>query len=356
MVDERTLPSRAFLMLLAVAACTGRFDGRRNADPGMETGGSSGDEGGSGGTGGDGDGGSGGSGGSGLAVDAGALLSGRDGGIAAGCVGGVVPAAIQSLLKVRCQLCHGNPPLAGVPGSLVTPDDFMRVTKADPTKTMAELSIARVTTTMVLQRMPPAPATPLSATEVQTLRAWIEGGMRLEGCSSDPGALPADAGPPPDAGPDPFAVAPRCTSGTTWTRGNAESPLMQPGVACIACHAKSGEAPRFAFGGTLYPSGHEPDQCNGADGTGSAQGAMVVVLDSAGVSATANVNAAGNFYASARVTLKPPLKAKVVYMGRERLMIGAVPSGDCNTCHTQKGTTTVTTMGAVPAPGRILLP
>jgi hypothetical protein len=41
-------------------------------------------------------------------------------------------------------------------------------------------------------------------------------------------------------------------------------------------------------------------------------------------------------------------------MGRERAMIGAVPHGDCNACHTQTGTTTVT--GGVKAPGRILIP
>jgi hypothetical protein len=126
---------------------------------------------------------------------------------------------------------------------------------------------------------------------------------------------------------------------------------MQPGVACIACHSR-GEGPRFAFGGTVYPSAHEPDQCNGA----AAQGATVVVVDSAGTSVMATVDGSGNFYARGRVTLTPPLKAKVVFMGRERIMIGAVPSGDCNACHTQKGTTTVTTMGAPTAPGRILLP
>jgi hypothetical protein len=90
---------------------------------------------------------------------------------------------------------------------------------------------------------------------------------------------------------------------------------------------------------------------------GSARGAQVVVVDAAGKSFTAAVNAAGNFYLNARTTVvMPPLKAKVVFMGRERVMIGAVPSGDCNVCHTQAGTTTVTGMAALKAPGRILLP
>jgi hypothetical protein len=46
--------------------------------------------------------------------------------------------------------------------------------------------------------------------------------------------------------------------------------------------------------------------------------------------------------------------AKVVSMGRERAMIESQTSGDCNSCHTQNGTTPV---GAtMKAPGRIVLP
>jgi hypothetical protein len=130
---------------------------------------------------------------------------------------------------------------------------------------------------------------------------------------------------------------------------------MQPGEPCVACHQK-GEAPRLAFGGTVYPSAHEPSQCYGANGTASAQGAEVVLVDAAGMTFTAKVNAAGNFFVRATTVVTPPIRAKVVFMGRERVMIAAVPSGDCNACHTQKGTTTVTTPGSLPAPGRIILP
>jgi hypothetical protein len=169
------------------------------------------------------------------------------------------------------------------------------------------------------------------------------------GGSSAGGAGSGATSRPSDGGPDPFAAPATCTSGTTWTGGVRESPLMQPGEPCVACHDKGG-APRLSFGGTVYASGHEPSQCNGA------QGAEVVLVDAAGTTVTAKVNAAGNFYGSARAALTPPLKAKVVFQGRERLMVGAVPSGDCNACHTQKGTTTVTTPGALSAPGRIVLP
>jgi hypothetical protein len=264
---------------------------------------------------------------------------------AAGCA--PVPADVQQVLGSRCQLCHGARPLATVPSSLVTAADFARAAKSNPAMTVGEVTLMRLTTTDPKLRMPPAPADPLTPDEIQTLRAWFDAGMPPSTCG--------DAGATVDPGPDPYAVAPRCTSGTTWTGGNRESPLMQPGEPCVACHS-SGEAPRLSFGGTIYPSAHEPSQCYGASGVASAQGAAVVVVDATGKSVTASVNAAGNFYVSARAALTPPLKAKVTFMGRERVMIGAVDSGDCNACHTQKGTTTSVAPATVPAPGRILLP
>jgi hypothetical protein len=236
-----------------------------------------------------------------------------------------------------------------VPGSLMTSDDFALPAKSNPSLTMAESTMMRVTSASTMLRMPPVPATPLTTAEIQTLHTWISAGHPPAACN--PGTTSPDGGAasPPDAGPDPFAAPAKCTSGTMWTVG--ETAGMRPGEACVACHTR-GEAPRLSFGGTVYPSAHEPNECNGT----GAQGAEVVVVDAAGMTFTAKVNAAGNFYASASVPVMPPLKAKVVFMGRERLMIGAVPSGDCNACHTQKGTTTVTTPGSLPAPGRILLP
>ena len=125
---------------------------------------------------------------------------------------------------------------------------------------------------------------------------------------------------------------------------------MQPGEACVACHAKpGGEAPRLAFGGTVYPSAHEPSQCNGADGSNGAKGASVVVIDAEREVVLCQRQRRGELLRQARVNVVPPLKAKVVWMGRGRVMIGAVPSGDCNACHTQTGTTTVTTPGTVRA-------
>jgi hypothetical protein len=152
-------------------------------------------------------------------------------------------------------------------------------------------------------------------------------------------------GGPSRGGPigDPFAAAPVCTSNTTWTLGTRGSASMQPRVACINCHSSGGEGPRFAIAGTVYPTAHEPDQCDGASGS---TGVAIVITGADGKTVTLTPNAAGNFSSSATVTT--PYQAKVTYMGRERLMVAAQTSGDCNSCHTQSG--------ANAAPGRILLP
>jgi hypothetical protein len=121
---------------------------------------------------------------------------------------------------------------------------------------------------------------------------------------------------------------------------------MEPGQACIGCHATPGdEAPTFTIAGTLYPTGHEPDNCNGA--SGQATGAKIVVTGNNGSSLTLTPNSVGNFFTT--TSLPPPYKAKVVSTsGSERVMSGTASSGDCNSCHTQNG--------AQNAPGRITLP
>jgi hypothetical protein len=165
------------------------------------------------------------------------------------------------------------------------------------------------------------------------------------------GTTPGTGGGGPGGGvggaaglPDPFSVAPTCTSKKTWTGGNEGSASMNPGKACISCHKSSGgEAPAYAIAGTIYPTAHEPDLCNGANGS---DGAQIVIVGADGKTVTLTPNSVGNFYSS--TTVKLPYQAKVVYMGREQVMAETQTSGDCNSCHTQNG--------ANNAPGRILLP
>jgi hypothetical protein len=138
---------------------------------------------------------------------------------------------------------------------------------------------------------------------------------------------------------DPFAAAQKCTSGNDWSSG--EGPTMRPGEACISCHSASG-GPRLAVAGTVYPTAHEPDDCDGAGDTG----AVVVIVDVNGQEHALPVNQAGNFTLSG--TLALPYNASVVVGAAERSMGSSQSTGDCNGCHTQSGSNG--------APGRIVLP
>jgi hypothetical protein len=145
-----------------------------------------------------------------------------------------------------------------------------------------------------------------------------------------------DSGESLDA-PDPLSFPARCTSGETWN-GVTKDQNMRPGESCPTCHAN------FELAGTLYPTGHEPNDCDGVDGLTTA--ATIVVTDATGLVITLYPNMVGNFFTS--VTVTPPFHAKVVFNGTERAMTAAQTIGACNSCHTQTG--------ANGAPGRITLP
>lgn len=141
--------------------------------------------------------------------------------------------------------------------------------------------------------------------------------------------------------PGPFDLAPHCTSGTRW-KGDEPSPLMYPGSACNACHEADIGTPRFHVAGTVYPTGHEPDNCNGP------MGAIVEITDFDGATFSLETNTAGNFMLLITERVVFPIHARVIADGQARAMLGNVTTGDCNACHTQDG--------ASLAPGRIVLP
>jgi mono/diheme cytochrome c family protein len=122
---------------------------------------------------------------------------------------------------------------------------------------------------------------------------------------------------------------------------------MTPGGNCIQCHATTGgEGPLFQLAGTVYPSAHEPANCNGANGNGPG-GAVVVATGANGVEVRMPTNGVGNF-AGWSTGLTFPYTARVEYQGRTRAMVAPQTNGDCNVCHTLAGT--------AGAPGRIMLP
>lgn len=148
---------------------------------------------------------------------------------------------------------------------------------------------------------------------------------------------------------DPFSGPVVCTSGVRSDINQAEGPQMGPGWACITCHQASNvatgenDAPIFAFAGTVYPGGHEPNDCVAS----ASEGAEIEIRDANGTVYIQPANAAGNFF-DETPGFAYPYRAKVTFQGRERNMLSAQLNGDCNSCHSEQGDRA--------APGRIVLP
>lgn len=133
-----------------------------------------------------------------------------------------------------------------------------------------------------------------------------------------------------------------CVSGDEWTWGNEESPLMNPGEACIACHDRENEGPMYLAAGTVYTAYDEPNDCNGPSGI------EVELTDANGDVHTANTNGAGNFFWTSNAGIAFPVTARVLDGGVEvAAMAAEITDGDCNTCHSASGS------GG--APGRIAI-
>ncbi len=254
-------------------------------------------------------------------------------GTGGGSDGGVVvdiPCDISTIVSTYCWTCHGPQPGGGASFSLVTDAEFKAVSPLYPGQTYGQRAVVRMADTAL--PMPPSPNASVPSADQTTFSAWVSSGMPSGTCTTD-GGFP-DAGPP-----DPLNDSPRCTSGQSYT--GSEGSTMRPGEACVACHQARG-GPGFNIGGTVYPTGHEPNDCVAS----SAAGAVVTVKDSKGVTASFTANGNGNFSGSASLTF--PITAVVTFNGKSRAMTTAVASGDCNSCHTQTG--------ANGAPGRVTLP
>ncbi|HEY3452939.1 MAG TPA: hypothetical protein VGK67_41740 [Myxococcales bacterium] len=155
---------------------------------------------------------------------------------------------------------------------------------------------------------PMPPAGLLAASEVAAFEKWIVDGMPQGTCAT-------------------AVDLPVCTSGQTDTSFQ-ESPSMQPGKACIACHASDGEAPLFTLAGTVYPTFHEPDQC-----VSQVVSAQVIVTDAAGQKVTMNVSPSSGNFSSFQPEQFPVTVEVVDSAGRKRPTASGASSGDCNLCH-----------------------
>ncbi|UJR82245.1 hypothetical protein [Sandaracinus amylolyticus] len=241
---------------------------------------------------------------------------------------GGIPCEVVAVLA-PCVGCHASTPVGGAPMPLVAYDHLVAPSRFAGL-TIAALSAQRMRDDA--RPMPPAPAPRVA--DLTALDDWLAAGAPREEC--------VDPGPGPT---DPFDTPEVCTSGTFWTSGDNGSSQMHPGAACIACHTSRGDGPRLTIAGTVFPSAHEPTDCNGL--AGSADEPLVVeITDANGVVTTIQANGVGNFRSSTAIAA--PYTARVRYQGRERAMGTPQRNGDCNGCHTLDGLNG--------APGRIVAP
>ncbi|MCU0687178.1 MAG: hypothetical protein MUF34_33860, partial [Polyangiaceae bacterium] len=288
------------------------------------------------------------------------------------------PCEVQAFLQASCTACHTTPLAGNAPMPLTS---YAELVAASPSgASFADRALARVKA----GTMPPGTALPTA--QYEAFEAWVNAGAPTGACEGG-------------GGDDPLNAAPICTSGVSVLRCDGEdeaearflsplpkeagcelgenmnpgracvschedarflSPLpkeagcelgenMNPGRACVSCHEQTIEdAPPLWFGGTVYPTGHEPELCQG--GPPGSEAATVVITDANDAEFRRSVNASGNFLLrrSEVASFAFPLRAKVVYQGRERAMATPQMIGDCNACHTQQGDNG--------APGRITLP
>ena len=101
-----------------------------------------------------------------------------------------LPCDVERLLASRCATCHSRKPTGGAPMPLVTYADLAKPSTSDPTKTVAQLSLARARS----QERPMPPGSPLPTAQIAPFVAWVEAGAPKSTCA--PAVLPAvEAGP-----------------------------------------------------------------------------------------------------------------------------------------------------------------
>jgi hypothetical protein len=215
---------------------------------------------------------------------------------------------------------------------------MMAKAKTDPSKTNAQVSVKRMADGA--RPMPPGGIAP--ATDTALLQKWINDGYPVGTCASAPGGDGGTASGDGGVTFNPYATPDQCTSGQT----NQESQGldMQPGRACGACHGPT------VLAGTVYATAHEPNNCVGVNGAATTAQIFIIGADNKeygpfGLSATGN-------FKEEKGTIPMPYTAKLVTgsgaTAKERVMVTKTSNGDCNLCHTLRG--------SQGAPGRLMLP
>jgi hypothetical protein len=192
----------------------------------------------------------------------------------------------------------------------VTHADLKAMSKEDPTKNEAQLSVARMQN--AASPMPPASLhNPPTASDISTLQNWINAGYPTGSCTVD-GGTPIDSGS--TGAVDVFSGEPPFAPGTGPDTHNA-------GRDCMQCHSGGGNAPGFMFGGTLY------------DGKGNpVSGAEIRVVDKSGKGYSVYTGPSGTFYRGGG-TLATPGHTGARDATSKAVMVSSLTGGGCSSCH-----------------------
>lgn len=259
-----------------------------------------------------------------------------------------MPCEVAEIVQAHCASCHGDPPTSAAKQALLTPADWRAPSPGNPAKSNGVVSVERMNDA----ERPMPPGVHLDASVISVISEWVAAGMPEGNCET----MTVD---------DPLLNAdPICTSMDMWpegadeVQGKAESEMF-PGMPCIDCHTNPSKygfddnGRDFEIAGTVFPTGHEPDRCAGADGR-SLTDLIVHIEDANGKTWDLRPDASGNFsIASRNDQVAFPYSAKVISKDGERVMSAKVDNGDCNVCHTQDGSSGPNPMDPV-APGRIV--
>ncbi len=187
---------------------------------------------------------------------AGTVPLGSGGGVAVGtgatpgagagtAVGGTLPCNIDTLVKARCQTCHGATPIGGAPMSLVTEADFQRDYMPHTTtqlmgQTIKLYQLARIRINGGMGTMKMPQGNPLSPDDFAALDSWLgngappgaactappagAGGSIGTGSASGTGSLPGSGGS--------TGIGGTIGSGSTTSVGGGEGSM--PGAGGVA--------------------------------------------------------------------------------------------------------------------------
>ena len=218
---------------------------------------------------------------------------------------GSVPCDVATLLATKCTSCHSDPPIAGSLAGLITYADLLATAKEDPTKSEAELSLARMQNSA--SPMPPASVNmPPTAAEIATLQAWINGGY-----TSGPACAP-------DAGTTGPATAVFSGVKAYAAPGSNCSGQHNAGRDCLQCHG-------FAFAGTVYNAAGK-----------ALAGAEIRVVDATGQATSTYSCSNGNFYIQ-NGNFTAPGHTAARNATTTTTMVSAMSNGGCNSCHCSGG-------------------